>query len=65
VMPLLEIVRTEKTSTQIIVDLINVGKNIKKSPYSGGKLHRLCCQLNVLSIHSIGSYVGNSWCKYL
>jgi len=31
-MPLLEIVRTEKTSTQIIVDLINVGKNIKKVP---------------------------------
>lgn len=32
VMPLLEIVRTEKTSPQIIVDLINVGKNIKKVP---------------------------------
>lgn len=32
VLPLLEIVRTEKTSPHIIVDLINVGNNIKKSP---------------------------------
>lgn len=32
VMPLLEIVRTEKTSPQVIVDLINVGKIIKKVP---------------------------------
>lgn len=32
VMPLLEIIRTEKTSPQIIVDLINVGKIIKKIP---------------------------------
>ena len=31
-MPLLEIIRTEKTSPQIIVDLINVGKIIKKVP---------------------------------
>ncbi|KAH7856829.1 hypothetical protein Vadar_005949 [Vaccinium darrowii] len=32
VMPLLEIVRTEKTSPQAIVDLLDVGKNIKKTP---------------------------------
>lgn len=32
VMPLLEIVRTEKTSPQIIVDLLDVGKKIKKTP---------------------------------
>ncbi|XP_057476267.1 glyoxysomal fatty acid beta-oxidation multifunctional protein MFP-a-like [Actinidia eriantha] len=32
VMPLLEIVRTEKTSPQVIVDLLDVGKNIKKTP---------------------------------
>jgi len=31
-MPLLEIVQTQRTSPQIIVDLINVGKNIKKVP---------------------------------
>ncbi|KAL5729182.1 Altered inheritance of mitochondria protein 1 [Ranunculus cassubicifolius] len=32
VMPLLEIVRTEKTSAQIILDLMTVGKAIKKVP---------------------------------
>ncbi|KAL9669026.1 hypothetical protein QQ045_006567 [Rhodiola kirilowii] len=32
VMPLLEIVRTEKTSPQIIVDLLDVGKKIRKTP---------------------------------
>lgn len=32
VMPLLEIVRTEKTSAQVIVDLLDVGKKIKKTP---------------------------------
>nr|XP_043623548.1 peroxisomal fatty acid beta-oxidation multifunctional protein AIM1-like [Erigeron canadensis] len=32
VMPLLEIVRTEKTSAQVILDLMTVGKMIKKSP---------------------------------
>ncbi|KAF3659804.1 Glyoxysomal fatty acid beta-oxidation multifunctional protein MFP-a [Capsicum annuum] len=32
VMPLLEIVRTQKTSPQIIVDLLDVGKKIKKTP---------------------------------
>ncbi|KAK1417331.1 hypothetical protein QVD17_26458 [Tagetes erecta] len=32
VMPLLEIVRTEKTSAQVILDLMTVGKVIKKSP---------------------------------
>lgn len=31
-MPLLEIVRTEKTSPQVILDLMNVGKIIKKVP---------------------------------
>ncbi|GAB2266672.1 hypothetical protein Dimus_001666 [Dionaea muscipula] len=31
VMPLLEIVRTEKTSPQVIVDVLDVGKNIKKT----------------------------------
>jgi len=31
-LPLLEIVRTEKTSPQAIVDLLDVGKNIKKTP---------------------------------
>lgn len=32
VMPLLEIVRTNKTSPQVIVDLLEVGKKIKKTP---------------------------------
>lgn len=32
VMPLLEIVRTEKTSPQVILDLMTVGKLIKKVP---------------------------------
>ncbi|XP_057467099.1 glyoxysomal fatty acid beta-oxidation multifunctional protein MFP-a-like [Actinidia eriantha] len=32
IMPLLEIVRTEKTSPQVIVDLLDVGKKIKKTP---------------------------------
>ncbi|KAG6555757.1 hypothetical protein Mapa_002997 [Marchantia paleacea] len=32
IMPLLEIVRTDKTSPQVIVDLINLGKVIKKTP---------------------------------
>lgn len=31
-MPLLEIVRAEKTSPQIIVDLLDVAKKIKKTP---------------------------------
>ncbi|KAL9255207.1 Glyoxysomal fatty acid beta-oxidation multifunctional protein MFP-a-like protein [Drosera capensis] len=32
IMPLLEIVRTAKTSPQVIVDVLDVGKNIKKTP---------------------------------
>ncbi|XP_022930236.1 glyoxysomal fatty acid beta-oxidation multifunctional protein MFP-a isoform X1 [Cucurbita moschata] len=32
VMPLLEIVRTKHTAAQVIVDLLDVGKNIKKTP---------------------------------
>ncbi|CAI5523368.1 unnamed protein product, partial [Closterium sp. Naga37s-1] len=32
VMPLLEVVRTDKTSPQAILDLITLGKNIKKTP---------------------------------
>ncbi|XP_058200097.1 glyoxysomal fatty acid beta-oxidation multifunctional protein MFP-a-like isoform X1 [Rhododendron vialii] len=32
VTPLLEIVRTERTSPQVIVDLLDVGKRIKKTP---------------------------------
>ncbi|KAJ0034472.1 hypothetical protein Pint_24488 [Pistacia integerrima] len=32
VMPLLEIVRTNKTSPQVIVDLLDIGKMIKKTP---------------------------------
>ncbi|KAL3634630.1 hypothetical protein CASFOL_021684 [Castilleja foliolosa] len=32
VMPLLEIVRTQKTSPQVIIDLLDVGKKIKKTP---------------------------------
>ncbi|KAL5713117.1 hypothetical protein ACHQM5_015225 [Ranunculus cassubicifolius] len=32
IMPLLEIVRTQKTSPQVIVDLLDVGKKIKKTP---------------------------------
>lgn len=31
-MPLLEVVRTEKTSAQVILDLMNIGKIIKKVP---------------------------------
>ncbi|PHT68844.1 hypothetical protein T459_28331 [Capsicum annuum] len=32
VMPLLEIVRSQKTSSQVIVDFFDVGKKIKKTP---------------------------------
>ncbi|CAL4950154.1 unnamed protein product [Urochloa decumbens] len=32
VMPLLEIVRTQRTSPQVVVDLLDVGKKIKKTP---------------------------------
>ncbi|KAI9122870.1 hypothetical protein K1719_005759 [Acacia pycnantha] len=32
VMPLLEIVRTKQTSPQVIVDLLDIGKKIKKTP---------------------------------
>ena len=32
IMPLLEIVRTEKTSTQVLLDLMTIGKAIKKVP---------------------------------
>lgn len=32
IMPLLEIVRTKQTSPQVIVDLLDVGKKIKKTP---------------------------------
>lgn len=32
IMPLLEIIRTEKTSTQVILDLLTVGKIMKKVP---------------------------------
>uniref|UniRef100_A0A175YPJ2 Uncharacterized protein n=1 Tax=Daucus carota subsp. sativus TaxID=79200 RepID=A0A175YPJ2_DAUCS len=32
VMPLLEIVRTEKTSPQVLVDLLDIGKKIRKTP---------------------------------
>ncbi|KAL6571592.1 hypothetical protein OROHE_003235 [Orobanche hederae] len=32
VMPLLEIVRTQRTSPQVIIDLLDVGKKIKKTP---------------------------------
>ncbi|EPS73418.1 hypothetical protein M569_01334 [Genlisea aurea] len=32
VMPLLEIVRTQKTSPQAIIDLLDIGKKIKKTP---------------------------------
>lgn len=32
VMPLLEIVRTNQTSPQVIVDLLDIGKKIKKTP---------------------------------
>ena len=31
-MPLLEIVRTKKTSPQAVVDLLEVGKRIRKTP---------------------------------
>lgn len=31
-MPLLEIIRTEKTSAQVILDIMSVGKAIKKIP---------------------------------
>lgn len=31
-MPLLEIVRTQRTSPQVIIDLLDVGKKIRKTP---------------------------------
>ena len=31
-MPLLEIVRTQKTSPQVIIDVLDVGKRIRKTP---------------------------------
>ncbi|KAG0450549.1 hypothetical protein HPP92_026647 [Vanilla planifolia] len=36
VMPLLEIVRTQKTSPQVVVDLLDVGKKIRKTPIVAG-----------------------------
>ncbi|GAB4852601.1 Altered inheritance of mitochondria protein 1 [Ancistrocladus abbreviatus] len=36
IMPLLEIVRTEKTSPQVILDLMTMGKTIKKVPVAVG-----------------------------
>ncbi|XP_038723922.1 peroxisomal fatty acid beta-oxidation multifunctional protein MFP2-like isoform X2 [Tripterygium wilfordii] len=36
VMPLLEIVRTNHTSSQVIVDLLDVGKKIRKTPVAVG-----------------------------
>lgn len=32
IMPLLEIVRTQKTSPQVVVDLLDIGKKIRKTP---------------------------------
>jgi len=32
VMPLLEIVRTKQTSPQIVVDLLDIGRRIRKTP---------------------------------
>lgn len=31
-MPLLEIVRTQRTSPQVVVDLLDIGKKIRKTP---------------------------------
>lgn len=31
-MPLLEIVRTKKTSPQVVLDLLDIGKKIRKTP---------------------------------
>lgn len=45
-MPLLEIVRTEKTSPQVIVDLLAIGKKMRKIPlvvrnYTGFAINRM------------------------
>ncbi|KAI8012326.1 hypothetical protein LOK49_LG06G03391 [Camellia lanceoleosa] len=50
IMPLLEIVHTEKTSPQVIVDLLDVGKKIKKTPIvvgncTGFAVNRIWCDL--------------------
>lgn len=41
-MPLLEIVRTDKTSAQVILDLMTVGKTIKKIPVVVGNCTGFC-----------------------
>ena len=50
-MPLLEIVRTQKTSPQVILDLMTVGKIIKKDPVvvgncTGFAVSRTCFPYN-------------------
>lgn len=44
VIPLLEIVRTEKTSLQVIADLLDVGQRIGKTPVVvANKWPWICC----------------------
>ncbi|KAK4391675.1 Peroxisomal fatty acid beta-oxidation multifunctional protein AIM1 [Sesamum angolense] len=50
VMPLLEIIRTEKTSPQVILDLMTVGKTIKKVPVVVGNctgIDQLICNFGL------------------
>ncbi|PHT32217.1 Glyoxysomal fatty acid beta-oxidation multifunctional protein MFP-a [Capsicum baccatum] len=58
VMPLLEIVQTQNTSSQVIVDLLDVGKNIKKTPvvvrnctgFIVNRMFFLCTQATLLLV---------------
>lgn len=50
--PLLEIVRTEKTSLQVIVDLLDVGQKIGKTPVVVGNGPGFAVNRMFFSIHS-------------
>ncbi|MBA0555170.1 hypothetical protein Golob_014225 [Gossypium lobatum] len=75
-MPLLEIVRTQKTSPQIILDLMTVGKVIKKVPVVVGvdayRIDRVICnfgfplgpfQLQDLAGYGVAFAVGQEYAK--
>uniref|UniRef100_A0A2P2LIH4 Uncharacterized protein MANES_03G197400 n=1 Tax=Rhizophora mucronata TaxID=61149 RepID=A0A2P2LIH4_RHIMU len=59
VKPLLEIVRTEKTCPQVVVDLINIGKKLKKTPILVGN----CTERWIMSALRHQSQVESSTMK--
>ncbi|KAK9983878.1 hypothetical protein SO802_033403 [Lithocarpus litseifolius] len=59
VMPLMEIVRTEKTSKQVIFDLMTVGKTIKKVPILVGNCTGFAANRTFFP-YELGAYIY-SW----